>query len=156
MDIIAFFARIFEVGVADIFSKLSHREGGVFLPADKSMVRVPKQCHVRRVGLLQDCAQRWRIGKVAVRLDHNRDISWTGVVPKLAQRVCNVLESLVSGTHNFVSENTDIGRAERVGQVDEAASVGHLLRVFLRIGIVHVGGTTDAGNAQAARRDLFA
>ena len=72
--------------------------GRILFATDVGMVRIPKQSNVGGIGLFQNLAQCGRVGKVPVRFDYDHDVLWTGIIAKLAQRLCDVPESLISPT----------------------------------------------------------
>src|SRR5919109_149852 len=72
------------------------------------------------------------------------------MIGKLAQPACNALDGRFArlAFHILVAEDTDVGRVQRMRQLDEAARLGELRRAPRRIRLVHVRGAAESDAAQ--------
>src|SRR4029077_19690122 len=56
---------------------------------------------------------------------------------------------------DFVAVDADVGNVEFSGQVNEALGVGNAFGAFVRVGVVHFGGTAEVGNFEPVGGNAF-
>src|ERR1700730_17907542 len=131
MSLATFHARVLQMGMPDVFAKLTDADRRVFLAIDESVVRIPEQADVGRASFFEYFAKRWSIREVPVRFEQHSDVLGARIVPKLAERSGNMLDHGGTRSNELVAENAHVGSGELRGEVNEPPRVGKLLFVFL-------------------------
>ena len=136
---VALGAGVLEVRVPDVRADELVRRRRIFLAHHARVMRVPEQRDIRHRGAIEDRAQRSAVGKVAVRLDDDRDAAPLGVFAERAQPVDHPGDDSIPrlSRRNLVAKDADVGDLQTTGQIDEAAALVELRRPDLGIGFVH-------------------
>src|SRR6516165_5454652 len=100
------------------------------------MVGVPEQTYMRGLCAGQDLLERYRVDKVAVRLDDDGDAAWPGVFTELMHARRDARDYLFPRPIELVSEDADVWRVQRRGQINETARVGDALFALRGIRLV--------------------
>src|ERR1700731_175217 len=154
MSLATFHARVLQMGMPDVFAKLTDAGRRVFLAIDESVMRIPEQSDMRRASFLEYFAKRWSIREVSVRFQQDSDVLGACIVPKFAQRCGNMLERRGTRSNELVAENAHVGSGDLRGEVNEPPRVSKLLFVLLA-STVQIGRTAHAGNSQSPVGDLL-
>src|SRR5438046_774766 len=148
--------RVLQVRVPDVAPELADGVFRLLFSRNERMMRVPQELHGRRVGLPQNLEQAGRVREVTVGLDQDRDALGPCVIAQLAQAAGDVRQH-VGARHVFhvvVAEHAHVRRAERLGEVDEAAGFGELRGSFRGVHLVHLGRGAEVRDREAVPGEL--
>ena len=124
MSLPTFLARVLQMGMPDVFAKLTDADRWVFLAIGESVVRISEQSDVRRARRFEYFAKGRSIREVSVRFEQDSDVLGARIVPKFAQRCSNMVERRGTRSDQLVAENAHVGSGEQRGKVNEPPRIG--------------------------------
>jgi hypothetical protein len=143
------------MGVSDKGAEFPDGDLRFFVAVHKGVMGVPEEGGVGMVNLRKDLFEDGRGNKVAVRFDDDGDIVGLGIDGELTHAGGDTADTFILRAFEFVAVDADVRGIEFFGEVNEALGVGKAFATFVRICMVHFGGTAEVGDFEPVRGDSF-
>src|SRR6266404_960681 len=147
--------RILEVRVPNPSAEPFHGRLGILARCGEGVVRVPEERDVPGFHPFEDVFQRRRSGEIVMRLDEDRNMFRSGIVPELVEPGSDPGPEFLGGRGRLLDARSPakyphVGCAQRSREVDKSPPLRKLAGSLSRVRLSHPRRTADASDLDPA------